>query len=114
LEVSFKVDKGEISSMHAELARLGKSALLNSDWQRLGELMNDNHRIQCELAGHGESNERLISAALDAGASGLNLPGPGRAEQLSFSIKAKRAPILKKFCETLELLRFFARPSILA
>ena len=63
--------------MHAELARLGKSALLNSDWQRLGELMNDNHRIQCELAGHGESNERLISAALDAGASGLNLRGRG-------------------------------------
>ncbi len=57
MEVSFKVDKGEISSMHAEPARLGKTALMNYDWQRLGELMNDNHRIQCELAGQGESNE---------------------------------------------------------
>ena len=63
--------------MPAELARLGKSALMNSDWQRLGELMNDNHRIQCELAGHGESNERLISAALDAGALGAKLAEGG-------------------------------------
>jgi len=51
---------------------------------------------------------------LDAGALGAKLAGAGEAEQLSFSIQAKTAPILKKFCETLELLRFFARPSILA
>jgi galactokinase/mevalonate kinase-like predicted kinase len=61
----------------AELARLGKKALLNADWPRLGELMNENHAIQRDLGGSGESNERLIAAALEAGALGAKLAGAG-------------------------------------
>jgi galactokinase/mevalonate kinase-like predicted kinase len=60
-----------------ELAQLGKKALLNSDWAFLGELMNENHAIQRNLGGAGEANERLISAALQAGALGAKLAGAG-------------------------------------
>ena len=60
-----------------ELTRLGKKALLNSDWKRLGELMNENHEIQRRLGGSGESNERLIAAACAAGALGAKLAGAG-------------------------------------
>lgn len=62
----------------ARFARLGKRALLSEDWETLGKLMNDNHAIQRDLGGSGESNERLISAAHDAGASGAKLAGAGK------------------------------------
>ena len=61
----------------ARLARAGKKALLSCDWEALGDLMNRNHAIQRELGGSGESNERLIKAALNAGALGAKLAGAG-------------------------------------
>jgi galactokinase/mevalonate kinase-like predicted kinase len=60
-----------------EIARMGKKALLQGDWSLLGALMNENHAIQRDLGGSGESNERLISAALEAGAPGAKLAGAG-------------------------------------
>jgi galactokinase/mevalonate kinase-like predicted kinase len=60
-----------------ELARMGKKAIINADWQMLGHLMNENHSIQRALGGSGSSNERLIAAALDAGALGAKLAGAG-------------------------------------
>jgi galactokinase/mevalonate kinase-like predicted kinase len=60
-----------------ELARMGKKALLMRDWPTLGHLMNENHAIQRALGGSGESNERLIAAALEAGALGAKLAGAG-------------------------------------
>jgi galactokinase/mevalonate kinase-like predicted kinase len=61
----------------AEIARMGKKALLQQDWLTLGHLMSENHAIQRDLGGSGESNERLIAAALDAGAPGAKLAGAG-------------------------------------
>jgi galactokinase/mevalonate kinase-like predicted kinase len=60
-----------------EMARAGKKALLMSDWATLGRLMNENHAIQRDLGGSGDSNERLIAAALQAGALGAKLAGAG-------------------------------------
>ena len=56
---------------------MGKKALLMADWSLLGRLMNENHAIQRDLGGSGESNERLISAALEANAPGAKLAGAG-------------------------------------
>jgi galactokinase/mevalonate kinase-like predicted kinase len=61
-----------------KLAREGKKALLNQDWRLLGELMNENHDIQRRLGGSGPENERLIEAALRAGAYGAKLAGAGQ------------------------------------
>jgi len=60
-----------------EIARAGKKAMLVNDWPLLGRLMNENHAIQRDLGGSGESNERLIAAALQAGALGAKLAGAG-------------------------------------
>jgi galactokinase/mevalonate kinase-like predicted kinase len=60
-----------------EIARIGKKAILHEDWPLLGELMNENHAIQRDLGGSGESNERLIAAAIEAGALGAKLAGAG-------------------------------------
>jgi galactokinase/mevalonate kinase-like predicted kinase len=60
-----------------EIARMGKKALLLQDWPALSRLMNENHAIQRDLGGSGESNEQLITAALEAGAPGAKLAGAG-------------------------------------
>jgi galactokinase/mevalonate kinase-like predicted kinase len=59
------------------LAREAKKALLSADWVCLGQAMNENHAIQRDLGGSGEANERLIAAALAAGAWGAKLAGAG-------------------------------------
>ena len=61
----------------AHLARMAKRALLAEEWDRLGEMMVENHEIQRDLGGSGPENERLIQAALDAGAQGAKLAGAG-------------------------------------
>ena len=60
-----------------ELARMGKKAVILGDWPLLGRLMNENHAIQRDLGGSGDSNERLIAAAMEAGALGAKLAGAG-------------------------------------
>jgi galactokinase/mevalonate kinase-like predicted kinase len=60
-----------------DIACLGKKALLLRDWPTLGRLMNENHAIQRDLGGSGGQNERLIHAALEAGALGAKLAGAG-------------------------------------
>lgn len=60
-----------------EIARAGKKAMLFGDWPLLGRLMNENHAIQRDLGGSGQSNECLIAAALQAGAPGAKLAGAG-------------------------------------
>ena len=61
----------------AEIGVRGKSALQRGDFDELGALMNRNHAIQRGLGGSGEPNERLIAAALAAGAPGAKLAGAG-------------------------------------
>jgi len=60
-----------------EMARMGKKALIEGDWPVLGRLMDENHTIQRDLGGSGESNEILIAAARAAGALGAKLAGAG-------------------------------------
>jgi galactokinase/mevalonate kinase-like predicted kinase len=61
----------------ARLAREGKKAILSADWVRLAALMTENHSIQRALGGSGPENERLIDAALGAGALAAKLAGAG-------------------------------------
>lgn len=60
-----------------QLARMGKRALLSCDWDALADMMNRNHAIVRDLGGSGESNEKLIAAALNGGALGAKLAGAG-------------------------------------
>lgn len=60
-----------------ELAREGKRALIDGDLAALAACMNENHAIQRGLGGSGEVNDRLIDAALGAGAAAAKLAGAG-------------------------------------
>jgi galactokinase/mevalonate kinase-like predicted kinase len=62
----------------AELAWLGKKAMLNHDWDALGDLMNENHHIQRALGGSGPQNDYLIDICLANGALGAKLAGAGQ------------------------------------
>lgn len=62
----------------AELARLGKRAVLQEDWQMLGRLMDENHEIQRLLGGSGPENDYLIEVARKSGALGAKLAGAGK------------------------------------
>ncbi len=61
----------------AELARLGKRAILLKDWEELGLLMNRNHEIQQMLGASGKANDEFIELALANGALGAKLAGAG-------------------------------------
>lgn len=61
----------------AAIARTGKRSLIERDWARLGELMNENHALVSELGGSGPENDRLVEAARSAGAWGAKLAGAG-------------------------------------
>jgi galactokinase/mevalonate kinase-like predicted kinase len=60
-----------------ELARRGKRAFIEKDWQTLGATMNENHALVAALGGSGPANETLIEAARAAGAYGAKLAGAG-------------------------------------
>ena len=61
----------------AEIGLAGKTALLRGDLAALARLMNENHALARDLGGSGEPNERLIAAALAAGAPAAKLAGAG-------------------------------------
>ncbi len=60
-----------------ELGWLARDAILKRQWEALGELMNENHRLVQELGGSGPQNDALIEAARKAGALGAKLAGAG-------------------------------------
>lgn len=60
------------------IARLGREALLACSAKELGSLMNDNHALLQELGVSSHTLDRLVSAALGAGALGAKLTGGGR------------------------------------
>jgi galactokinase/mevalonate kinase-like predicted kinase len=62
----------------AHIARMAKKALLLGDWDLLGEAMTENHEIVRSLGSSSEVNERMIRAALDAGAIAAKLAGAGK------------------------------------
>ncbi|MEA2064146.1 MAG: hypothetical protein U9P14_10640 [Gemmatimonadota bacterium] len=61
----------------ADLARIGKKALLSGDWKKLGRLMNRNHEIQKALGASGKVNDMFTDLALEHGALGAKLAGAG-------------------------------------
>ncbi len=59
------------------IAREGKKALLNKDWEELAYLMNKNHEIQDNLADSGERNRHMIKVAMQNGGLAAKLAGAG-------------------------------------
>jgi galactokinase/mevalonate kinase-like predicted kinase len=98
----------------ARLAHEGKRALLDGDWARLGQLVNENAIIQSNLTATDSSSERLAEIALQAGALGVRPLGAGesgsvvalhlRPEELAGEWEAAGAEIVPILCGKEEAL----------
>lgn len=60
------------------VAQLGKSGIENGDMASLGQLMTRNHALLQELTVSSPQLDRLVDAAIQAGALGAKLSGGGR------------------------------------
>lgn len=60
------------------LARNGKKAILEGDWETIAALMNQNQEVQFRLGASGAAVDKLVEVALANGAIGAKLAGAGQ------------------------------------
>lgn len=61
-----------------DLARRGKQAILEGDWETIATLMNQNQEVQFRLGASGAAVDALVEVALANGALGAKLAGAGQ------------------------------------
>nr|WP_290667118.1 mevalonate kinase [Ardenticatena sp.] len=77
-----------------ELVQAARSALQQGDALHLGTLMQRNHTLLREMGVSAEANDRLVEAALEAGAYGAKLSGGGRGGNvIALVAEEQRAPV---------------------
>jgi len=76
LEGDPMVVKGMLRLAH--IARRSKKAIIQGDWELLGEAMTENHEIIRATGSSSDINERVIRTALDSGAIAAKLAGAGK------------------------------------
>ncbi len=67
----------EIFNRIGEIAVAGKEAIEKGNLMRIGELMDENHRLLVEMGVSSPELDRLVEAARKAGALGAKLSGAG-------------------------------------
>lgn len=60
------------------LARYGKKALIEGDWETIANLMNQNQEVQFRLGASGAAVDKLVEVARANGALGAKLAGAGQ------------------------------------
>ncbi|AIE87999.1 galactokinase family protein [Fimbriimonas ginsengisoli] len=87
-----------------ELGLEGAEAIQKQEYARLGDLMDENHRLVADLGGSGEPIDRLIALCKQNGALGAKLAGAG----LGGTVLAltEDAPALRAALETEGYSRF--------
>ncbi|MHA1913406.1 MAG: mevalonate kinase [Promethearchaeota archaeon] len=88
----------KIFSEYRELAINAKGALIEGNLTKIGNLMNQNHKLLQEITVSGEVNDKLVEIALQNGAIGAKVTGTGRgglvialAENEDIKIKVAKA-----------------------
>jgi len=67
----------KIFSKIGKIVEEAKISLVNSDWKKTGELMNQNHKLLQELGVSTEKLDNMCFSAVSAGAYGAKLSGAG-------------------------------------
>ncbi|MFX1479200.1 MAG: mevalonate kinase [Promethearchaeota archaeon] len=68
----------EIFNTYENLAKIAKKALIEGDFQTVGNLMNQNHKLLQEITVSGDINDKLVDIAIKNGAIGAKMTGTGR------------------------------------
>ena len=66
------------SDQYLDLVQSGKQALLDLDFNKVGELMNENHRLLQEITVSCKELDDLVDTARVNGAVGAKMTGTGR------------------------------------
>lgn len=92
-----------IENVYSQIEKLveqAKIALLNKDWQILGELMNFNEGLLSVLGVEGKKLADMIYGARDAGAYGAKLSGSGIGDcMIALSPEEKKKDVKKAIIE---------------
>ncbi len=67
----------EIYSQIETIVEKAKPFVISGDWQKVGDLMNQNQKLLIELGVSIEKLDNMISSAVEAGAYGAKLSGAG-------------------------------------
>jgi mevalonate kinase len=79
-----------------KLVEEAKLALLKSDWQKFGDLMNQNQKyLRDELGVSIDKLDKMISASLSAGAYGAKLSGAGGGDCMIAVCPEDKEPLVK-------------------
>ncbi|MFX1489613.1 MAG: mevalonate kinase [Promethearchaeota archaeon] len=68
----------EIFNKYENLAKKAKKALIGGDFQTVGNLMNQNHKLLQKITVSGNINDKLVDIAIKNGAIGAKMTGTGR------------------------------------
>ena len=79
-----------------EIARNARKRIKNGEWERLGELMNQNHKLLEEMTVSSPELDRLVEAACKAGALGAKLSGGGRGGNMIALVKPEIAETVSR------------------
>lgn len=78
------------------ITQKARQALIEGDVPVLGGLLNENHALLCELDVSSPELDRLIRAALDAGAEGAKLSGGGRGGNMVALVSTAKSNAIEK------------------
>jgi len=91
---------GHVSFMARRAIEAGNSALRNVEvWRILGELMNENHQLLQEMKVSSPVLDKLVSAAISAGALGAKLSGGGRGGNMIALVENEKAETIARALE---------------
>ena len=68
----------DLLTKYVALAEQGEKAIEDSDMEKLGELLNENHKLLQDLTVSCKELDDLVAAAREAGAIGAKMSGTGR------------------------------------
>jgi mevalonate kinase len=91
---------GHVSFMARRAIEAGKHTLSNiQEWKILGELMNENHELLQEMKVSSPELDKLVSAAISAGALGAKLSGGGRGGNMIALVETEKAETITRSLE---------------
>lgn len=99
---AFKTRKDEMNGLFSEIKGLvdqAKNKILEDNFESLGELMNNNHRLLQKLGVSIPSLDRMVEASLSGGAYGAKLSGAGGGDCMIALIDEKKRSAVEKAIE---------------
>ena len=88
-----KIDESFLNQS-AELVEQGKTAIIRSDWQLTGRLMDQNQKLLKQLGVSTPKLDTMIDAAIKAGAWGAKLSGAGGGDcMITFAAPSRRQAV---------------------